>query len=600
MYPQTKIEINDQSKYTPITIASSKYAPTNMAGFLADRGTEEVGVWTGQEWYNMFGKNIDVKKYGQGIKQCADVIDRGGSIFGKRLVASNATLPNLGVYVQLSVSIIPDTDPVQRQVTLRYKSLAIDTNSTDMDKAITLFEAGVPASDSAAGIFNIPLFIVTAKGRGSYAPRFKITPDYRFSRAAGFGKYLIEIIDPKGDTQYDESIYFSMNPDKIEKNKNISLDMSVERYSNLISVSLVEDNIKFMWNTMETALGLAEDELANMDFIFGKDLRGESLDNIIVDFSEFNLSEAFGNQLLNGSDGDFAEYPLESSEYEDQLLKLFNGSASESIYNLDSVAIDFVIDANYPDKVKRAIEEFVSYRQDCFYMRDLGLDVEGIVEVEVKEKNVLHNYLSGSYCNSMEVLDPSTKRYIHVTIMYLITPLLVSHFINGCARPFAGLKYGVYWIIGADIRKNSINFIPRVTPYVDEKQTLDDLGVNYVSIYNGTRAVLETFYTAQHSVSNTSFDYSYNVWAVQSVIKTLRKECPKSRYSFLRGSDFTDYQNDIERVLDKHRSQFLSFTFQYLGDAQYEAQNIYYAGISVQCMPVGQAEWFKITVLPLN
>ena len=182
--------------------------------------------------------------------------------------------------------------------------------------------------------------------------------------------------------------------------------------------------------------------------------------------------------------------------------------------------------------------------------------------------------------------------------MYLIAPMVINHFQNGCSRPFAGIRYGVYWLYGTQIKRGSINFIPKVTPTLDQKQQLEDLGVNYVCLYSGNRVVLETLYTAQHVNQHTQLSFSCNVWAIQEVIKALRARCPVSRYALASGQDLESYQTDLQNECAKYSSNFMTFNMEYQADPTYEAQKIYYAVLSVQFYDFFQTEYFKIVALP--
>ena len=744
-----------------------------MQGFTSDRGTEEFSLFKGEAWHKMFGYTLDFKKHGQPLRETAAMIEAGGQVYCKRIVASDAQLANLGVYVHVQRmasdgSVLPvaggsssttpsssgtgtggstsgtgdsgsgtgtgtggsssgttttttfnlddpayssyradfvwpltaeeqawadaqlaagktatyilteipgqrettlgesydfdhvfdisktsnaaflaefgvltnaeqikanqvvagggtDSDaaaairtlrasgypddlvsgdgttvintPSGNKVVLKYNAISLTTTSNDMERLASQFEAAIPASTDNDIV--LPLFIVAGAGRGKWAPRFRISPDYRFSRGSGYAKYLFETID--SDDPMNEEIYFAADPNRVEKEKNISLEMQIEDKSNKVRVLQWEDNFDILRQLEESILGLTEGSLKDIDFLFGNDIKGFSINGIEVDNSEFNLQNVYGNLLENGSNGSFGDYPLDTEEYTRELVKLYNGTYAEEIYNLDSLSLDLVVDANYPNDVKRAIEEFVTFREDCFYVRDLGLHITGISDIESAEYDVLHNRYSSSYCNSMTVIDDQTKKYIDVTITYLLAPALIIHFINGCNRPFAGIRYGVFWQYGVDIRKNSINFLPKVTPSVDEKQQLEDLGVNYVSIYksgNTRRVVLETLYTAQHVNMQSQLSFSCNVWCIQQVVKALRERCPKSRYAFMRGNDLEDYQSDLKQELGKFSSNFLSFDMEYQHDAAYEAQKIYYAVLKVTFVDFIQAEFFKIVAMP--
>ena len=737
MYPQTLIKIIDNSYYDDKIINSSVRIPTAMQAFASDRGTEDLELFKGETFYKMFGYNTDFATYGQALKQVSGMIDNGGQVYCKRVVAPDATLANLGIYVhiqrmadnsgtaagtttpvvtklsvnpsgfyyfgvtsdadcptkaaviskinsdsvvtvtlsdgttktlapaeyevtsdyeqtgafdgptenyfkialkdnpgftndgELTVNVLayisdetktsydsnggtyddalkevtytpPVTEP-KYKVVLKYNAVSVNTTSNDMDEVATLFEAALPASSENDIV--LPLVLFASQGRGTWSPRFRITPDYRFSRTTNHAKYLLEVIPDEGERE--EEFYFSLNH-VVERGRNVSLEMVTDPTgqnagSNYIRVKAYTDNFTVLQEAMEDILGLIRGSLYGYDLLFGHDVRGNQVKGIEIDASEFNLQDLYGNTLDSGSNGSFGNTPLETEVYAQELVKFFNGTYCEEIYNLDAMALDFIVDADYPEDAKRAIEDFVTYREDCFFLRDMSTDVHNIHDIEIQEYWVLHNRYSSSYCNSFQVLDDVKKTYITVTMCYLLAPAIVVHFINGCNRPFAGIKYGLYWDYGNVIRKNSINFIPKVTPALDEKQQLEDLGVNYVSIYRSgatRRVVLETLWTAQHCEKHTQLSWSCNVWCIQQVIKILRERCPQNRYSFMYGQDLEDYQADLNAELGKFSSNFLSFEMEYQNDKFYEVQKIYYAVLKVKFYDFVQAEYFKIIALP--
>ena len=61
------------------------------------------------------------------------------------------------------------------------------------------------------------------------------------------------------------------------------------------------------------------------------------IQGITIDTSEFNLQNVAGNLLQNGDNGAFGDFPLDTDEYSSELVKLFNGTYAEEIYNLDAI-----------------------------------------------------------------------------------------------------------------------------------------------------------------------------------------------------------------------------------------------------------------------
>ena len=720
MYPSTTIEIVDQSQYQRISTVAPNYAPTFLAAFAADRGTEDLTLFqTSDSWHDMYGDDISFKKYGQALKQAAMIIDNGGKLYSRRVVATDATLPNLAVYVKITVvkehststevkeiqngsewvALAADkptadptegkqwsynfttneweeidesatandttrtrtvTDDVPGSVTLEYFSTSVTNCTTaDMNTLVDKVENIIPAStidnDTNTQTIYLPLFAFAAMGRGTYSPRFRITPSYRFSRSAGYSKCLIEIMGDKNDST--ESMYFSVSPYKIERGASVSLDTIVNNNSSKLRVYQWEENIDQLYDVVGSGLGLTEEEkeaLATGNLYFNTDIKGNRLVTKrvrarqegetdaqyaqvpyafnIVNESGFDFQSDLGNKMLNGDNGSFGDYPAVESYhdatktdeltpyelYSIQLEKVFSepdytgvigvvntdpsnvfNTDAVSAYNIDSVAIDFIVDANYPEKVKNKIEDLVAWRNDTFFIRDMGLNIKNLSDVETCMASLKkYQYFTSIYCNSMDVLDDATMKYINVTIPYLMIPKLIQHYVDGPNRPFAGLRYSAFWIYGSRIRQGSINFLPKVTPSINEKEVIDNMGVNYVSILQGNKVTIETVYTTQHYNTTSQLSYSNNILAIQQVIKVLREKCPVARYAFADGEDLAEYQRDLLNELTQYQTNFMSFNISYAADATYEANKIYYAILEVTCREFFQAEKFRIVALP--
>jgi hypothetical protein len=286
--------------------------------------------------------------------------------------------------------------------------------------------------------------------------------------------------------------------------------------------------------------------------------------------------------------------------------KVFTGYYDNCIYDLDNVKIDAIVDANYSigvslpsasyndryHDVKKAIQEFVSFREDILYFADLGTGLNDLTSIlDAFDKLTIKDKFTAAYHNSYNIVDPYTYKEITVTIGYDIAQLLVAHFANGRNRPFAGLLYNITL---DNVVEGTLNYVPVKIPGLDEKETLDDERINYASYYDGV-LVIETLYTAQ--TNYTQFSFLNNVLIVQQLIKDIRSECPKIRYSFLDGDDLTFYQSTVQSVIDNRAPSFLSVTFEYVQDDTYAQNKIFYGAIEVKFRNFVQSEYFKVTAI---
>ena len=270
------------------------------------------------------------------------------------------------------------------------------------------------------------------------------------------------------------------------------------------------------------------------------------------------------------------------------------------IYDVDKYKVDFTCDNGYPKFIKRAITDLVEFRGDMIYIADLGSDKLSNASSIVAKSNEIFNeseeydYRSkfvAIYHNVFDIYDPYSGKQITVTMPYLLASKLVNHIANGAGRPFAGMLHDITF---PEIIKNSINYIPRITPFADNKQMFVDANINYLSMYNDL-FVMDTMYVNQSDY--TQLSYLNNIMGVQQIIKNIRNKCPASRYTFMDGNDLERYIDDANTIINQYNSYFKSISISYMADEAYESNNIFYAVLKVQFRNFIQEEYFKIIAI---
>lgn len=648
--PAVSIIWDDQSGMNKVNtvIEDTVDRPIIMVASSADKGPEEWKLkLMGQTFYDYYGQVPSFSKHGQPLIQAANAIDAGAYVTFKRVVADDATLANIGIVAELKYLSVGYTDPTTGMFVWEYKDPSgvvkrqfsntdpststktytqVFTNQINVTfKAVTYNLGGTSVgansnkpSDFANQLYSTyahkgtvgsndqtyPLFMITDNGRGESKKRFRISRDTTSSRPVNYVRYFIEIME---DDKTLETFAFTLNPDIIEKDRNVNLQNVIRTKSHQIRCVFFEDEYNAFCENVASLLnvttsldtdslitnGVTADEFKRQDPIFGTDFYGNTYTYLKCDYSILN--NIFGIQLANGTNGSFGDAPIKADSYTAQLVQAFDGTFDDSIYDLDNNRIDAIFDANYPNPVKRAIEDLVTFREDCMYFRDMGLGLASIGNIQVNDKFNLKNRFCATYLNSYDIFDPYTRKQISVTVMYDLVRLFVKHFINGRTRPFCGDKYGV--VIPLDnMVPGTLNFTPKRTPSLDQKQELDDLRINYLSFYDGNILAMNSEYTSQ--TEYTQLSWINNVLAVQQVIKAIRVLCPKIRYSFLDGEDLQNYKKDVQNlIVDKYSSLFKSFSIEYVEDGIYENNKIIYACLYAKFRNFIQTEIFKIIAL---
>ena len=197
-------------------IVQTPTMPLMLTAFSSDKGPENLRVVYGEDFYKLYGYDISYERHGQPLLQAANIINNGGQLLVKRVVASDATLANAAVVAKVTAVNVQKTNADGEKL---YKdtSSGQETTEADGNEAImintasityeiqtvenikTVNEAKVAMKsklnkDGDDGVFTYPLFIVCDNGRGASTKRFYISPDYNVSKNVGFMLYYLNEI----------------------------------------------------------------------------------------------------------------------------------------------------------------------------------------------------------------------------------------------------------------------------------------------------------------------------------------------------------------------------------------------------------------------
>lgn len=638
MYPGVIIEYDDQSDITSLPVTEVRNMPLFGAVFTSDKGTEEWNRVSGKSFFDMYGKTISFNKHGQPLLQAAMTINAGGELFCKRLVADDATLANVSIIAKLEKTETQATDADGNLIYLDesgnettevtatpknvtgYKIKYSKKSHKDIGKVIAADAKRLTVEDYAKEIAeNVKndlkdgeylLYTIVDNGRGESKKRIKIIPNYKLSKSLEYCSYTFTIIEGTSEL---ETISFSASPSLIVNGENISLQSMINTHSNQLkcieNVSGLEDFAK----AVATAVGKDEGSMYTIDVLFGCNNKGEKLDGIEVDTTDLDLQYTSGQALEEGTNGAFGPRPVdimadvtatdeesgttttESSAWGEAAIAALNGTFDKVIYNVDQYKIDAWVDANYPKSVKRAIETLAVFREDFMYFRDQGLGKTSYEAVAEECKSEARSmFISGSYYQSYDVIDPYTKRQITVTAGYNIAQLLVAHLNVGAILPPAGIRYS---FTIDDAIYGTVSHVPTICPDEkggNEKEKFEELKVNYAT-YIDDKLVIESLYTSQEK--NSQFSFINNVMGIQEVVKAIRTKCPAIRYAFIDGEDLEKYKADVNEVIEPYSNNYRTLSLEYVADATYSANKIFYAVLKVVFKDFIQTEWFKVTAL---
>lgn len=615
MRPDTIFEYIDQSNITKTT-ETLVTAPYYLCCSSAERGPEDIREVVGTDFYNLYGNQISFVKHGQPLIQAAHIIDNGGRLIFKRLVADDAALANLTVIATVTKKEVEKTTaagkPLYIDPSTNQESETDGGSWAKATKNVASIKYGVVTVPSMKTITDVvahvqaqykedddvfPLFTVTDNGRGKSTKRFNIQPDYQLSKQNSFEFYTFNVV---GDADTNaEYARFSIDPNIIYLKTSMSLTESSKDLTQLDAYQYEEGSDKFI-KAVSEATGVDEDTLKSIDVLFGCDRAGKALDYITVDLTKsddesengYDLADATGMMIMSGDNGEFGDKPFGTSAWTQQAIKFFSGEYDDAVFNPNQVNIDAVFDANYPSEVKKTILELAEFRQDFFYFRDFGLDKYTYDQFKMAAQEYDHSKFAASYITTYDILDPYSRKQVNVTLMYSLAVKMINHFNLRRNAPCAGIQYGFTF---DEAIKGTVNFCPKYTPKVDQKTELMDLGLNYCGYINN-QLVLETTNTSQDPYSQLS--YINNILAVQQIIHKVREVCPINRYTFITSDDLETYKKAVNNAIMQYKENFDTLEFVYVADPIMKANKIFNASIKVSFKDFVQTEIFKIYALP--
>jgi hypothetical protein len=329
--------------------------------------------------------------------------------------------------------------------------------------------------------------------------------------------------------------------------------------------------------------------LKSYDLINMHTNKNAEMEAITVDPESVDLGSTYGINLENGTNGEFGEAPFGTAAYIQAAIEALDGTFDDCIFDIDEYKIAACFDANYPLEIKEAIAALVTFREDFFFFRDLNTDVKSYSSILARLRDFkTNNKFIGNYLTTYQIYDPNTRKRIRVTMMYDFAAAMVAHFANGPYRPCAGMANNMYLDSAID---GTVNYTPRITPSVNQKQLLEDLRVNY-AIFEDNNCVVQSSYSSQEAY--TQLSYISNTIAIQRVLRAIRTACPRQRFSLSTGTDLNNYATAVNNVLSNFTSNFSTLNFVYTQDDLRASQKIFYASIEFAFLNWAQTEIFDI------
>lgn len=639
MYPGTKFNWIDLTTLTIQEPESVDDSPLFLQAFACDKGPEKMTIVKGEDFAKIYGTQ-SFSKYGQAGIQAQNIINAGGRLLAKRVVADDSLLGYTILTVTVGLS--------DGKATLTWKKDPVDNAEPGEDNTFKTFKEVVEYAKATLETEDtFPVMVIADNGRGVSQKSFRITPDYATSKSFGNVFYTISSIEGTKITEQqpmtlDTEVILNDIAYRLDTTTMVQLDtLTIEsEYDKLLEkiASTVAEHDDFKDLTEDQR----KEKIRKNDLLFGYSTKGGTLSWLQCSSDSLKFNDSTGIKLQFGDNGSYDTEvdpdtnelipPKDTEAYCAALESFFDGTeitadGTRWIYDLDEFKIAAVVDANYPFIVKKAIADLANMREDFVYFRDYGLGLttfaqikaihDGVDETEessdpeaptkVNERCIFDpsSWFIMDYVTSYKILDPIEKKQIDVTMTYDLAACLVNHIARSANAPVAGIANG--FVLPSAI-KGTISFTPQIqrvwdtdNPYDEDgykqfkddnqKQAMDDLHVNY-AIFQDNDCVVQGTYSAHKK--ETQMIYGNNILAIQEVLRAVRTACPRIRYTLSTGQDLENYEKDVNAVLEKFQSNFSILNFIYTADPIMTKQKIFKASIEFAFLNWAQSEIFDI------
>lgn len=583
-HPHVAVYVEDNSGYTPTYLEPEVPVRMLQCGqFAQGRDNKLVYCESYEQLINEFGKP-NYRLYGQAGYNVARALKTGYcAAYVMRVMPDDATFAN--TIVMLRYKVITDIDG--------NNSLSVSFTSKSVENAFTVeairaemnrLSSTDPDED---GYFYKPLFCVYAAGRGLYGNtlRFRFADvtnyentfrptvrDYRFDvlmmeDTLVRKEYVFGCFDETAfDIVYKESLYLQdlINDEESGLGK-VRIMINTEAFEEVLNV----------YNTQVLPAGEEPTTIGMLDLIYGLDNFGNTNKYITFEPSPDEISfraETDGVMLSGGSEGSF-DINAEGRDdaIEEMLVRAYAGHLDRLIKSSFSTPVDFMLDANFPDAVKRQMAALAMARQyDCTCYLDAGLldtTTETLYWLALFE-NIAHpNVNKETHHYKYRDLD-YTGKLIDVTTTFYLAGLIPTHFKEvglGSAMACANA-------IVTEAVKGS--FLPVIDPEDhDIKKEYFRLRGNY---YETIRYGVQQRGTATNSqLEVTDRSDEFNNYILNLAVQTARDIMYGHIYNFAEPEDRARYQNTTNDTLQNKLGAFVrSCTVEYEMSKDDEKRNI--------------------------
>ena len=565
-----------------------------LSVFVGGKGRDNkvLKMTSQQEFIKEFGKP-NMQKYGQPILNAyTSIADAYSHAYCMRVMPLDALYSNMIISAKykvvdgsLEVKLVRETE-MGLQKGEQLEGILLQKRNDEEDEA---------------GYKTLPLMAVRSLGRGRYGDSFRIrlTGVVRKKTNIDYRPYRLEVLDvEEGNVvveTFDGCLYdYALN------NRSMLLSDIMDgdtTYSDRIAVQIAEDTFELLYDEyakMFTDNGL-EVPVPNhrlFDPIFGVNNDQTKIPNLIINKEELAIDRLDGEPLLGGNDGSFeGGVDIESELVEDLYVKAFAGELDKNILSPRRVPVKYILDANYPLAVKRAIVQLAITRYDAFVYLDAGIihthDEALIFGEDTTDLN--YRIVSKGY-QHFKIRDPFNGKKVEVTYTYHLAKELAKHIeLKGSHIPFTGEANALL----SGVVKNSV--LPVLDEYdEDMKEQLYDLRLNYYEALAENIYARGTQVTAQDLDSDLSEEH--NMVMTLEIKDIAEKETISRRYNFAEPEDRQLFTEVLTERTKSYKDVVRSIQVLYDMTKEEEARSILHCYVEITFKTIAKSSIVEINI----
>lgn len=409
---------------------------------------------------------------------------------------------------------------------------------------------------------TVPMFIVKAKAKGSFAKdfRFKIVADDAMNAQVP-SYFFYKFSDDENNSKLDGDMTFTFDDDYTYAGTCMSIEEVFSEYSANVEMikckefEVFKDYIKE--NVYGNAVGSdatvdADTQFNKLDVLFGSNAG----DKLVIDFSGCNLStntnlsgDELDGEIGNASFVDFGDENFKDP-FSELFVKAYSGQATDLVYEEVRYPYEYLLIPSYDTEVMDAANDLVESRHITrAYFTYPKFSTYAAARVWARTNMAKYNtFKTSEYVEWAQVRDPYTNKKTMMPSTYFNAYHLPAHWIYNKGKPYAGTRnYRWSGFTVGTLTPSSTN----AKEYIDNHKlginTMVEDGLGYASPYEQITSKQKSGVTSQLCENN-------NATILMNMARIALRMASNARWTTLSDQEVTTFIADVQDSITRELS----------------------------------------------